>query len=276
MGPYMRVRSTNSEVIAFAPRPHYFNGPLHIRSVQIDIVRNAAEGLELYRRGRLDAAWIPPDRMAAFENRTDFHLSGGLDAYYAIPPRAAASEFVRDVDGDTLAREAGPALSPLESIVPPAVPDYVASPPSRGTATGALVRGTFRIRVAQPSDRLSLALKRALISQVGSSTRSTRTVWIVHSTYLLPDPGRWMGVVWNDSPPWFRAEVNAANSLTNDPVSRMADYSTTENWILGSGRAVPLAIGNLAWLTRATVSNLQVTPLGLMPENNAWSLLSLS
>jgi hypothetical protein len=54
----------------------------------------------------------------------------------------------------------------------------------------------------------------------------------------------------------------------------MAAYGRLETWALQRGVIVPLASGKLSYLTRPEVESLQVTPVGVMPDNNNWSTVN--
>jgi hypothetical protein len=56
----------------------------------------------------------------------------------------------------------------------------------------------------------------------------------------------------------------------------MSIYSQSENWAIAHGLVIPLASGNVGYLVKPSVQNLLVTPLGPMPENDNWSLVTLS
>jgi hypothetical protein len=132
------------------------------------------------------------------------------------------------------------------------------------------------LRVAQPGDTFSQELRASLKKQWTTDAQATNTVWIVHATFLLPDPGRWLNIISNQSPAWYRSQLAQADALTNDPVSRMNTYSDDENWALSKGIMIPLAAGTLGYVTRSTVQGLDVTATGLMPANNNWSLVGIT
>jgi hypothetical protein len=52
-------------------------------------------------------------------------------------------------------------------------------------------------------------------------------------------------------------------------------YGEAEQWALSQGFVVPLASGSIGYLVRPTVQNLLVTPVGIMPQNNNWTLVTL-
>jgi hypothetical protein len=52
-------------------------------------------------------------------------------------------------------------------------------------------------------------------------------------------------------------------------------YSRVEDWALQRGLLLPLASGTVAYLVKSSVQSLQVTPLGLMPDNNNWSTVTV-
>jgi hypothetical protein len=277
LGPFVQVRTDNRSMLVFAPRRNYFGGEMQIDTVRVVAVRNAATGIELYRKGQLDSAWIPPARMPAFSHHAEFNGSGSLDGYYAVAQAPEGAQLAAGLDRDRLLQGAGPALTTLQSIVPPAVPDYVSSPPSLSASTGASDPPLpVRLRVAQPGDTFSQELRASLRQQWSTATNAASTVWIVHATFLLPDPGRWLNIISDQSPVWYRSRLEQADALTNDPVSRMNMYSDAENWALSRGIIIPLAAGTLGYVTRSTVQGLDVTATGLMPANNNWSLVGIT
>jgi hypothetical protein len=278
LGPFVQVRSHGRSSLVFAPRRNYFGGQMHIDAVRLVAVRNAATGIEMYRKGLLDAAWIPPARMPSFSDHAEFSGSKSLDGYYAVAPATEGAQLAALLDRGRLLEGAGPALSTLQSIVPSGVPDYVSSPPSfdASRALSGPVLLPVRLSVAQPGDKLSQELRAALKQQWATDVNATRTVWIVHATFLLPDPGRWLNIISNQSPTWYRTDLAQADALTNDPVSRMSTYSDAENWALSKGIVIPLATGTLGYLTKSRVQGLDVTGTGLMPANNNWTLVGVT
>jgi ABC-type transport system substrate-binding protein len=277
LGPFVRASSDTPSTVVLVPRRNYFGDPIQMDSVKLVAVKNAATGLEMFKKGLLDAAWVPPARMSAFEGHTEFSQSSGLDGYYAVAPAAEGVRLGSTLDRSRLLQHIGPALTPLESIVPDTVPDYVSAPPALTGSTGPPTSEVpVRLRVAQPVDELSQALRATLEQQWATDQRSPQTVWIVHATFLLPDPGRWLAIFANVSPNWYRSDLAQANALTNDPVTRMTAYSNVENWALSKGVIIPLATGTLGYLTRSTVQGLNVTATGLMPANNNWSMVGIT
>jgi hypothetical protein len=102
-------------------------------------------------------------------------------------------------------------------------------------------------------------------------------VTVVHATYMLPDPGVWLRLVLPQTGSrWYRDALAHARRLTNDPVTRMDIYDQCERWAIGKGFIIPLASSSLGYLIKPSVQSLQVTPLGIMPENNNWSLVDVT
>jgi hypothetical protein len=281
LGPFVQVHSPIPSTLVFTPRENYFGGPVQVDSIHVVAVRDAATGLQMYRKGLLDAAWVAPAQMPAISRDAEFSGSKSLDGYYAITSASDGSEgaeLAARLDRSRLLPPSAPALSALESIVPPTVPDYVSSAPSLAgsSAAAAPSPAPVRLRVAQPTNGLSQLLRAALRQQWNTSPVSRHDVWIVHATFLLPDPGRWLNIVSNGAPSWYRSDLDRANSLTNDPVSRMSSYSDVEAWALSKGLIIPLATGTLGYLTKPAVQGLDVTASGLMPDNNNWTSVSIT
>lgn len=271
LGPFRQAHSRDSSSLEFVQRPHYFGEQLAIDAIRLTAVRNAATGLEMYRKGLLDVAWIPPSRMSTYSNHAEFSESNGLDGYYAVAPSSEGAALASSLDRELLLKTAGPELASLESVVPSAVPDYVSSPPTLSASAVPWSSTPVRLRVAQPHDQLLQALRASLAQQWPSRITATPTVWIVHSTFFLPDPGRWLSIIANQAPSWYRARLTQADTLTNDPVTRMSTYSEIETWALTRGIIIPLATGTLAYLMKSSVQGLNLTAAGLMPVNNTWS-----
>jgi hypothetical protein len=154
------------------------------------------------------------------------------------------------------------------------VPDYLGStlasdPPAAG---GAASGRAVALGSHDPTER-------AVAAAVNSDIRTRRgasTVRVLHESFLLPDPGIWLSLALSRTrSSWLRRELAHANSLTLDPVTRMSIYNRVEGWVLQRGFVTPLASGNLAFLIKPRVQGLQVTPLGIMPDNNDWSTVSL-
>ncbi|HEX6508672.1 MAG TPA: ABC transporter substrate-binding protein, partial [Chloroflexota bacterium] len=277
MGPFALIDQAKNGALILGPRHHYYGGQLQIDTVELVPVQSASAGLEMYRKGGLDMAWVPPDRTSSFAQHSDLRESNSLDAYYAVAAMPNADRLAASLDRDTLVKDEGPALIALASIVPPSIPDYVSSPPSLNVTAEQSGRSTsaLDIRVAQPADKLAQDLRRGLVQQ-WRNTGGSGTVWIVHQIHMLPDPGRWLSMVSAMAPTWYSAALTQANGLTNDPVSRMNDYSTEEQWALRKGLVIPLAAGMTAYLIKPTVQSVDVTPAGLMPHNDNWSAVSIT
>jgi ABC-type transport system substrate-binding protein len=277
LGPWqLAVREADGSDILL-PRPHYYGGSLQVRALRLVPVADARAGITLYRRGSLDLARVPSDQYRQLASRSDFRSSASLDAYYALPGGGKNGlALAADLDRDQLVSGMSPQLSPLDSIVPPSIPDYLGSSPSIPDDAGASGPAAT-IRVADARDGIQKSLKASLLRQWKSPGSATVDVRLVHLTYQLPDPGRWLLTVVPQTPShWFRSLIAQANALTNDPVTRMNLYSEGESWAIQQGLIIPLASGSIAYLVRPSVQSLQVTPAGMMPENNNWSLVSVT
>lgn len=270
LGPWMLAGVASDGAVTLVPRPHFDGDPTQVRQIRLVPVVDQKQGVELYRRGHLDTAIVPDDQYAALSRRTDFVQTDGLDTYDAIPARGGVA-LSQDLDRSQLLSSI-PSLAPLVDLVPPAVPDYVASPP----ATVSRAKDSLRVRLISSSTQdgdLAL-LRNGLAHRWKISKRGIR-VRLVHLQFALPEPGRWLLAALGETKSgWYRGLLRRAGKLTNDPVSRMNLYSQAENWALSRGLVIPLASGHVAYLIRSSVQNLQVTPLGPMPANNNWTLVS--
>jgi hypothetical protein len=169
-----------------------------------------------------------------------------------------------------------PQLSPLASIVPPAIPDYVGSSLSSDNSAQTDLAG-IKVMLSGQGDPLAQALGAALQRQWPVRRDIQTRIRVIHVTYQLPDPGKWLlTALLQTHSRWFRNLIAQADALTNDPVSRMNLYAEGESWALQRGLLIPLASGSVGFLIRPSVQSLQVTPTGIMPENNNWSLVSVS
>jgi hypothetical protein len=265
--------------LELSPRPHFYGGSLGVSSLLLVPVPSAARAIDLYRRGDLDVAQVGDAQYRALSSRPDFHGSSSLDGYYALPPPSRVDEFESSLNRDELARVIGPALSPLDAIVPPAVPDYVASSlssdsPLFGSATPP---APVTLEPSRPRDWAIGALRRALELQWPARRHAGAAVRLVHITSVVPDPAVWLRVALPQTRSrWYRDVLATGAERTNDPVTRMSSYGTAESWALQKGLVIPLASGNIGFLIKPDVSGLQVTPLGLMPENNNWPSVTLT
>lgn len=272
-GPWvLRARQRNGSLY-FVPRRHYYGGPLQLNSLTMVPVRDTARSLDIYKRGEIDASYVPPDAYGSWSHRSDFHVTSGLTGYYAIPDHLSASS-APSLDREKLLSTFAGALTPLDSIVPPAVPDYV---PSGGTTTGSGLSGPAAVGVSPRPDSVLRRLRAALAAQLQPSAGTAPDpITIVAQTYLLPVPGVWLSMVLpRTASPWFRYELRSASTLTNDPVSRMSVYSTLEQWALNHHLVVPLASANVGYVVKPSVSNLEVTAVGLMPANGSWNTVQV-
>lgn len=266
--------------LEFTPRAHSYGGSVQVKSLLLVPVRSEAAALDLYKKGALDVALVPSDQYSTLSIRPDFHDSAALDGYYALPQSANGKLLAAHLDRGKLVQNLTPALSAMSTIVPPSVPDYDGSPPtldgqSGGTATS--LDPTATVGLGAPGDWALARLREALSSQWGSTLRERDPVRLIHAQSPLPDPLVWLRLVFSQTNSlWYRRLLTHNSRLTNDPVSRMNGYSRAENWALARGLIIPLASGNIAYLIKPYVQNLQVTPLGIMPENNAWGFVSLT
>jgi ABC-type transport system substrate-binding protein len=276
LGPWrLAAREADGSAILL-PRPHYFGGQIQVRSLRLVPVADTRTGIALYRKGDLDVARVPADQYRQLSGRSDFHQSDSLDAYYALPTGPDGLALAAALDRDQLLSGMSPALSALTSIVPPAIPDYAGSSPSIPVSSDGRRPGVV-FQLPATHDPTTRSLVAALLRQWTSGGRAPVRVRLVHVTYQLPDPGRWLQTVLAQTASrWFRSVISVANSLTNDPVSRMNLYSEAESWAIEKGVVIPLAGGSIAYLIRASVQNVQVTPAGVMPQNNNWSLVSVA
>ena len=278
-GPWVVTGRERNGGLELSPRPHFYGSSLEVRSLLLLPVSNQARAIDLYRKGDLDVAQVPNDQFRALSHRSDFHDSPALDAYYALPQASHGTALAATLDRDRLLRELSPALSPLDAIVPPAVPDYVASSPTidTGSSAGAATADPdVTLQTSQRGDWGITMLEQSLLKQWTAGRRWPVAVRLIHAASPLPDPAVWLSLVWSRTPSqWFHDLMVHSAGLTNDPVSRMSAYSKGENWALKKGLIIPLAGGNLAYLIKPAVNGLQVTPLGLMPENNNWPSVSL-
>jgi hypothetical protein len=258
------------------PRPHFYGGALQLKEMLLLPVSTEAKALQLYRRGLLDVAQVPAGEYTRLATRPDFHVSASLDAYYALPDRPDEGvTLAQHLDRDELIHHASPALSPSDAIVPPAVPDYVSSPPTFDAESTTDVP-RVNVRLSFPWDPAERLLRRSLYRQWRATPHGI-SLRLVHATSSLPDPGVWLRTALQQTnSAWYRTMLMRSARLTNDPVSRMSAYSRGENWALEKGLVIPLASGNVAYLIKARVQSLQVTPLGIMPENNSWASVSLT
>ncbi len=257
-GPFRYVETHRGSIV-LQPRSHGYEGVLALRSVVL--VPGAADNLSLYKRGAVDAVQVPFSDTHDV-SRPDFHQSPGLTGYYAESAGGNASPVEARVDRAALV--AHTLLTPLSSIVPAAVPDYVGN----------------TIEVASPDDppvalfggrRPPLSDLRSRLSHQFTTARtgSVRLRLVAFSS-ILPDPAAWLDRVPTRNA-WYHWSLRRARGLTDDPVTRMSIYSALETWALQRALLVPLAESTQSYLIRSTVQGLQVTPLGLMPDNNGWA-----
>ena len=279
-GPWVLSGRTRNGTLELAPRPHFYGGPLQLKSILLVPVASRTAALELYRKGDLDVTEVTSRQYAQLAPRSDFQHSAGLDAYYAVAQSRQAGELAASLDRDRLVQEASPELSPLSSIVPPAVPDYVASPPSLDPTpgpNGAPTIPSVVLQLASPDDWAGNALRQSLYRQWPLARRGGIPVHLIHASNLLPDPGVWLSLIWQQSrSSWYRSMLAESAVLTSDPVSRLSNYSRAETWALENAIIIPLASGSVAYLVKPAVQSLEVTPLGLMPANDSWASVSVS
>jgi ABC-type transport system substrate-binding protein len=275
LGPWAVEGGLPDGTIILSPRSHFYGGSLGYRQTWLVPVKGLFQGIELYRKGQVDAAEVPYADVQSMQDRPEFHQSESVDAYYAITSPGLARLLAAHLDRDALVATTSPSLSALDAIVPPAVPDYVASAPATpATASPARLR-PIELTFSHHDPALA-AIAGALRSQWPVLSAARDRVELIHQSFELPDPGRWLlTALPRTGSRWFRSVLAQANRLTNDPVSRMNLYSEGEDWALQQNLVVPLASGSISYLIRSTVQNLLVTPIGLMPQNNTWSLITL-
>jgi ABC-type oligopeptide transport system substrate-binding subunit len=265
--------------LELVPRSHPYSGSVQVKSLLLVPVRSQATALDLYKKGALDVVRVPADQYSTLSSHADFHDSSSLDAYYALPQSADGELLASHLDREKLIQKLTPVLSSMSTIVPPAVPDYDGSPPTLydQTQETSTADPTATMGFSDPVDWSLLRLRDALSFQWGSARHEQHSVRLIHAHSPLPDPLVWLRLVFGQTKSlWYRRLLAHNSRLTNDPVSRMNGYSRAENWALAKGLIIPLASGNIAYLIKPYVQNLQVSPLGLMPENNTWSFVSIT
>lgn len=270
LGPWRLSGRARDGSLLLTPRPHFFGDPLTLRTLILHPVPSLAAGLVLYRKHEVDVAPLPPTDDRAYLTNPEFHQNPALIAYYALPSADGAA-LADHLHHARLSGQVGPQVQPLTGIVPPSVPDYVsASRDIDGTAPAPAVR------LAGAAGPTRQALRRALARQWHVTPRGL-LVRLVRWSVLVPDPGRWLALAAPlAGTARYRKLLRRADRLTNDPVDRMNEYSEEERRILNRGLVIPLAVGTNAYLIRPQVQGLQVTPLGLMPQNDSWGTVSLS
>lgn len=272
MGPWRVWGRKRGGITVLRPRPRYYGGPLTLRSVELVPIRRAAAALALYKRGLLDVTRVTTDRYAALRASPDFRTSPALDAYYALPAPGVRRRVSRELNRSALDRRLPASVTDLITLVPPAVPDYV-SPIAR-TDPASAERIAARIVVPRRLSAEGVGVMAALRAQTRQSPGAP-AVQIAHLSYQLPDPSRWLAVgLAGPSRVAALRRLRRAERLTQDPVARMTLYGEMERGILAQGSVVPLASGTVAYLIKPQVQSLEVTPLGLMPENSNWTLVS--
>jgi ABC-type oligopeptide transport system substrate-binding subunit len=275
LGPWRLSGRDRNGTYVLTPRPYYHSATLALRSLRLVPVQSASQAYVLYRSGAVDVTWVPSDRFAALSTHSDFHGSDALDAYFAVPDRQNALALAASLNREDLASAVGPSVAPLQSIVPPAVPDYVPSTPAVTDPNSASPQA--RLVADDRRDSTERAVARALERQWPDGTNGARRVYLLHVTFLLPDPGRWLGITERATHSrWYRSLLAGSNALTNDPVTRMSQYNEGEGWALEHAYIIPLLSGRIGYLVKPSVGSLQVTPLGIMPENNNWSLVTVA
>jgi ABC-type transport system substrate-binding protein len=275
LGPWLIEGHLADGTVILRPRPHYYGGSLAFRQARLVPVSSESQALELYRKDALDAAQVPFSALPSLQSRPELHESESVDGYYALAPPVLGRLLSTRLDRDQLAQDASPSLSALDTLVPPAVPDYVATAPSTSAPGAAHPLPAIELSYDSRDPALA-ALAQALRAQWPVSARARDHVRLIHQVFDLPDPGRWLLTVLPETGSrWLRSVLGQANTLTNDPVSRMNLYGEAEQWALSQGFVVPLASGSIGYLVRPTVQNLLVTPVGIMPQNNNWTLVTL-
>jgi hypothetical protein len=275
MGPWVITGTDTHGATILRPRRHYYGGPLALKGVLLVPVPSVARALDLYRKNDLDAALVPAGAMASNSTRSDFHTSPSLDAYYAVAPESAGPALDALLASRSDQLDLSPVVKSMTGLVPPSIPDYVGASASIDTSVRRLPR-LGEVRIAPPANAAESTIVRAL-SALWKPRHGAPTVWIKHASFLMPDPGRWIGLAaTRTSSGWFHRKLATAGTLTLDPVSRMAIYDALESYALSRGLLVPIGSGNIGYLVKPRVQTLEVTPLGLMPENNSWAIVNAS
>jgi len=277
-GPWTLAQRQRDGTLVLAPRRHYYGNALQIKSLILKPVSSDDRAMQLYRKSALDVVRVPPGQYGSLLSRSDFHQSPALDAYYALPS-ANGIALAASLDRGMLIHDSLPELSPLKVIVPPAVPDYVSSAPNIvAPASGDPTSHTsIALQVDPPGDQTGQGLRRALAHQWPVARREGIRVVLLHASTAIPDPALWLALLWSRTrSTWYHSTLLYAEGLTNDPVNRMSTYSALESWALQNGLIIPLASGSIAYLINPRVQNVQVTPAGIMPENNNWSQASVA
>ncbi len=272
-GPFIVAHRDRSGSLVLMPRPHFYGGRMQIRSLVVTPVYSTAAGLNLFHKGAIDAAAVPDGQFGKLAVSSIFHSNPGLNGYYVVPVGIGGDPALEaNLNRTALVNVAWPELAPMDSIVPPAVPDYVPAPPQLSPA--AIDPPTIGIH---RGDIIERSLRDALYRQWGRPRSSNSKVRLIHAFNGLPDPAAWLRLALpHTRSRWYRHLLARAATLTNDPVTRMSGYSRAETWALRQGLVIPLANDTVAYLIKLSIQNLQVTPVGLMPANNNWATVDVS
>ncbi|MGH2447292.1 MAG: ABC transporter substrate-binding protein [Chloroflexota bacterium] len=265
-GPFEVVQGGSRTGLVLRARRYFYGGIEHLSEIEL-VPTVGASAVSLYRRGKVDVAPVPVGQFS-LSHRSDFHMSAAPVAFYLFPRQPMPGLDYRLNYGSLV--DANVALTPLRGIVPPVVPDYVSNARAASKSTG--YPGGVTVHLAH-SDAAGRFLAARVEAQLGAGDHQ---VVLREVTRLRPDPEVWLRLSRSNSQGRVARMLRRADRLSLEPVDRMDLYADAERSVLQTGTIVPLASLNLAYLIKPAVQGLNVTPFGLMPDDNNWTNVSLS
>jgi hypothetical protein len=288
--------SALAKTILLKPNPHYLAGPLNVSGLQLYPVSSAAAALRLFRQRIVDAAPVPSDQFGTTSSDSGFVWSDVPSAFYlALPssiPLRIREGISESLDTSTLNSQRSD-IDPLTSIVPTSVvPGYAAIPNPFIYAADAGARASSG-RVPVISVPASLVgssiiswLKQAISPlhtqlEFEAGVRDLNQPRVVRIRAPLPVTGSWLRAVgdaeWGSISGAFKDNIVAGNeaNIMNGLGPQITDYEAAETMLLQSSLVIPLGVQKQGYLVSGRLQGLAPTPIGLEPNSETWSSVSL-
>jgi ABC-type oligopeptide transport system substrate-binding subunit len=290
-GPFALIHVGNPTILH--PNPHYYDGPLRLRSLALFPVGDQSEGYRLYQQHRVDVAAVPLHDFVRAAKESDFSSVDTLTAYYLVVRHEP--EMVRVAMDEALNRSElsrpNSYLDPSSTIVPPIVPDYRAypdphqyDPPQAHAALAQLRVHTIRLE-ADGASRAIVAWLRRSWQRVGLRTEvrgRAADVQLISVNSALPDAQTWLIALTavipiTDRHLYARLLREAVNvKAYPDPLTQMGFDNRAEEYVLSRALVIPIAVIKQGYVIENRVHGLIATPYGLEPQSESWTTVTTS
>ena len=288
-----RIERLGSPIV-LRPNPHYDQGAVQVRALDLEPISSTSQGLALYRKHKVDATPIPNSGFGN-NSQSDGFVSTDVARAYYIVVRPGVQKTVRMTLAHTLDRSAfatsSSQIDPLYSVVPsnalvplyaPAadplsfVPEPIRGRPPAGSRI--VVTASQPLRSSPVYRWLLKSWSGLRISQpAGASVGAVR---LVQLGAVVPDPETWLRsaarAAGAESPAFDNLLKTAGDvAVSKGLAAEWAADNTAESMLLDQALVIPIGIQKQGYLVSQRVQGLSASPYGFDPTNENWASVSV-